>query len=485
VTTRGGRTTDDVAAELQRDDSVAFVQPNYILRASKVPNDIGLSRLWGLRNTGQLGGQVAADTSASGAWDISTGGDVIVAVTDTGIDSRHPDLDGNLWSNPRDPANGIDDDGNNIVDDVHGIDLVSNDGSPDDDSGHGTHVAGIIGAEGNNLIGTVGVNWKVRLMALKFLDDQGMGNTGDAITAIDYAVERGAKVINASWGGPKKNDALDLAIDSAGASGVMFVAAAGNEGADTDFAGDAEYPAVSDLPNVISVAASDPEDKLLDFSNYGHRTVDLAAPGDEIYSTVPRSVSLSGYASYSGTSMAAPFVSGAAALYWARYPSASLQQVRSALLGTVDVLPAFSGKTVTGGRLNLARALGVDSSAPQPQPAAAPARDTTAPSRFRLLRPRDRYRSQRKGLRFRWQRSKDATGISSYKLYVDGKIRRTVRDKDGPGGHDPRPITRFKVANGRHRWYVRAYDYAGNHRTSKSASRRSRSSRSVLWVKSR
>jgi subtilisin family serine protease len=444
VAARSGATTDDLAADLAKAGSVAFVEPNYIVRSSRIPNDVGFSKLWGLHNTGQLGGKPGADIHAPSAWDIITGGDVTVAVTDTGIDYRHPDLDGNMWANPAEAANGVDDDGNGFVDDVHGIDLAYGDSDPADDSGHGSHVAGVIGAEGNNTIGTAGVNWKIRLMALKFLDRRGDGNTADAAAAIDYAVDEGAKVINASWGGPAFSHTLYAAVSRAADHGVLFVAAAGNDGVDSDTSPD--YPAAFDLPNVISVAASDPDDRLLDFSNYGQRTVDLAAPGDEIYSTVPIKINSSGYA--------------------------------------VDVLTSLSGKTVTGGRLNVTKALGSASSLPPAQPSADGAGDTTPPSPFRLIRPRNRYRTQRRGIRFRWQRSRDASGIRYYKLYVDGKKRKTINDTDGPGGRDPRTSTRFRLSNGRHRWFVRAFDYAGNHRTSKS-SRRSRTSRSTFFVKSR
>jgi subtilisin family serine protease len=483
VVAQRGQTTDDLASELVTAHSVAFVEPNYMVHTAKTPNDAGFGKLWGLRNTGQFGGNEGADTSALAAWDISTGGDVIVAVTDTGIDYRHPDLDGNVWSNPADVANGLDDDGNGFVDDIHGIDLAYGDSDPLDDSGHGSHVAGIIGAEGNNLIGSVGVNWSVRLMGLKFLDKNGDGNTADAAAAIDYAVDEGAKVINASWGGPAFSNTLYAAVSRAAARGVIFVAASGNEGVDSDASPD--YPAAFDLPNVISVAATDPADRLLDFSNFGRRSVDLAAPGDQVYSTVPTKINSTGYASYSGTSMAAPYVSGAAALYWSHAPASSSEQVRNALLQSVDPLPSLAGNTVTGGRLNLAKALGSAASTPQAQPSAGAPRDTTPPSPFRLLRPRDRYRAPRKGIRFTWQRSRDDSGIRSYKLYVDGKKRKTIRDKDGPGGHDPHTSIRFKLSNGRHRWFVRAFDYAGNHRTSKSSRRSGASRRSVFFVKTR
>jgi subtilisin family serine protease len=482
VAGRSGTTTNELASDLAKTGSVAFVEPNYIVRSSRIPNDVGFAKLWGLHNTGQLGGKVGADIRAPSAWDIATGGNVTVAVTDTGIDYRHPDLDGNMWSNPAEAANGVDDDGNGFVDDIHGIDLAYGDADPADDSGHGSHVAGVVGAEGNNAIGSVGVNWSVRLMALKFLDRRGDGNTADAAAAIDYAVDKGARVVNASWGGPAFSHTLHAAVSRAADHGVLFVAAAGNDGVDSDASPD--YPAAFDLPNIISVAASDPDDRLLDFSNYGHRTVDLAAPGDEIYSTVPARINTSGYATYSGTSMAAPYVSGAAALYWAHSPASTHDQVRNALLQSVDVLAPFSGKTVTGGRLNLAKALASVPRAAPTQPSSGGAPDTTPPSPFRLLRPRNRYRAQRKGIRFKWQRSRDASGIRYYKLYIDGKKRKTIRDTDGPGGHDPRTSTRFRLANGRHRWFVRAFDYAGNHRTSKS-SRRSRTSRSTLFVRTR
>jgi subtilisin family serine protease len=477
LTVRGNRSPDDVIQRLDDSEAIEFVEPNYVLRASRLPNDLSLHRLWGLHNVGQLGGTPGADVSAAEAWDVITGGNVSVAVLDTGIDYRHADLDGNIWTNPADPLDGVDNDGNGFVDDLRGIDLVSGDSDPLDDSSHGTHVAGIVGAEGNNALGVAGVNWKVRLMALKFLDRNGEGNTADAAQAIDYAIASGAKVINASWGGPAFSQTLYQAVKRAGDAGVLFVAAAGNSAANADTSPD--YPAAFDLPNVISVAASAPDDDLLYFSNYGRKTVDLAAPGEEIYSTVSVHSGVSGYGTFSGTSMAAPYVSGAAALYLARYPDSSVQAVRDAILASVDLVPALSTKTATGGRLNLARTLAFG--APVAQPAAAPAADVTPPSPFRLLRPRNRYTSPKRGLRFRWQASHDAGGIRAYKLYVDGKKRKTVRDTDGPGGKDPSTRTRLRLRGGRHRWTVRAFDYAGNSRVATTSPRRA-SKRRVLFI---
>jgi subtilisin family serine protease len=480
VTARGSRDTDEVAAQLADDAPVDFVEPNYVLKQFRVPNDAAFGRLWGLQNSGQLGGRAGADVDAPAAWDVATGGDITVAVVDTGIDYTHGDLIHNMWRNPAELPNGIDDDQNGFADDVFGADFRNDDGDPLDDSSHGTHVAGVIGAEGNNAIGSVGVNWKVRLMALKFLDDEGAGSTANAAEAIDYAVKAGARVINASWGGPAFSYALFKAIRNAGNQGALVVAAAGNEGSNSD--SEPEYPASYDLPNVISVAATDAGDGLVDFSNYGARTVDLGAPGDDIYSTVPRFSDASGFEYFSGTSMAAPFVSGAAALYLSRTPSATVAQMRDTLLQNVEPVPALAGKTVTGGRLDLGRVLGAGQVAQQPS---APAPDSTAPSPFRLIRPRNRYTTTRHGVRFRWQRSADSSGIRYYKLYVDGKKRRTVRDPDGrPGGRDPSTRVHFHLRRGRHRWFVRAFDYAGNTRKSKRSRRGSRSTR-VLFVDKR
>src|SRR5436190_2126336 len=416
--------TDAATQELLRQRAVQYVEPNFVLHASRLPNDRLFGEQWGLRNLGQYGGKPGADIGATGAWDVTTGANVTVAVVDTGIDFAHPDLSANAWSNPADPPNGVDDDHNGFVDDTHGADFVGEDGNPNDDAGHGSHVAGIIGAKGNNSIGVAGLNWDVKLMGLKFLDANGEGNTADAANAIDYAVSHGARVINASWGGPAFSLALYQAVKRAGDRGVDFVAASGNDGKNADVKPD--FPAAFDLPNVISVAATGASDQLVDFSNYGPVSVDLAAPGDDVESTVPPSVDSSGYASFSGTSMATPYVTGAIALYLSRFPQATGDQARSAILQTVDKLPSLAGKVATGGRLNVARAIGASS----PQTSVEP--DRTPPTPFSLLRPRNERHLKHHRLRFAWQRSRDAGGIRDYKLYMNGRPVKTIRDKDGP-----------------------------------------------------
>ena len=467
--------TEEATEELLRQRAVEYVEPNYVLHANRLPNDRLFGEQWGLRNVGQYGGKAGADVHATDAWDVTTGANVVVAVVDTGVDYAHADLAANSWSNPADPANGVDDDHNGFVDDVHGADFVDEDSNPTDDAGHGSHVAGIIGAKGNNATGVTGIDWDVKVMALKFLDEDGEGNTADAANAIDYAVSHGARVINASWGGPAFSLALYQAVRRAGEKGVVFTAAAGNDGHNSDVKPD--FPAAFDLPNVISVAATDADDDLVDFSNYGATSVDLAAPGDDIESTVPASTDHSGYASFSGTSMATPFVTGAVALYLSRFPQATGDQARTAILQGVDKLPSLAGKVATGGRLNIAQALGAAAPQTTPEP------DRTPPSPFALLRPHNRRHIKHHRLSFKWQRSRDAGGIRFYRLYMNGRRAKTVRDKDGPGGKDPKPRVRARISGGKKRWFVRAFDYAGNHRTSRTFRKGRYSKSAVLFVK--
>ena len=260
---------------------VEYIQSNVTVYATDtIPNDPRFDELWGLNNTGQTGGTPDVDIDASTAWNIRTGGDVLVGVIDSGVDYTHPDLRDNIWTNPGEIAgNGIDDDGNGYVDDVHGYDFVNDDGDPLDDDGHGTHVAGTIAAKGNNDIGVVGVNWNAQIAAIKFLDETGFGSTFNAIKAIEYAIAIGADLTNNSWGGGGDEPALRDAIAAAGEQGQLFIASAGNEGTNTDEF--PAYPSSYDLDNIISVAATDSNDRLAGFSNFGANTVDLAAPGVE------------------------------------------------------------------------------------------------------------------------------------------------------------------------------------------------------------
>ncbi|MBE0543457.1 MAG: S8 family serine peptidase [Verrucomicrobia bacterium] len=329
-----------------------YVEPDYIVYPLLTPTDQGFvdGTLWGLQNMGQNGGVPGADIAATAAWDLTTGStNVIVGVIDTGIRYTHYDLTNQMWINPGEiPGNGIDDDGNGYIDDIHGINAIINSGNPMDDNDHGTHVAGTIGAAANDGNRMVGVAWNVRLMALKFLGASGGGSTGDAIKCIDYGVANGARVLNNSWGGGPFMQSLFDAIVRARDAGVLFVAAAGNDAQNNDVA--PSYPANYAVENVISVAAMDRFDQLAGFSHYGLTTVDLGAPGVSIFSSA--SGSDTDYQSFQGTSMAAPHVSGVAALILSLYPAADLEEITGRLLGGTVPVPSLSGRTVTGGRVN-------------------------------------------------------------------------------------------------------------------------------------
>ena len=353
----------DAVAKYRHHPAIKLIEPNYLVHVDAVPNDPSFPIQWSLQNTGQQGGTPGDDIHAVPAWDQTTGSNqVLVAVVDTGMDMTHPDLVDNLYTNPGEiPGNGIDDDGNGFVDDVHGFDFANFDGDPTDDNGHGTHVAGTIGAHGNDGIGIAGVVWHVRLLPLKFLDAQGTGTTSDAVDCIDYAVQAGAQIINASWGSGEQSLALELAIQGANDAGVLFVAAAGNAGSDNDRY--PNFPSNFPEPNVIAVGSTGRMDDRSPFSNYGATTVDLFAPGLQILSTLPNGQ----YGLASGTSMATPHVSGALALLKSRFPGMSAPTMKQILLAATDRVPGLAGYSVTGGRLNVARMLdGVDSTDPGP-----------------------------------------------------------------------------------------------------------------------
>jgi subtilisin family serine protease/subtilisin-like proprotein convertase family protein len=360
-----GTTVRQAVAEYEAMPGVEFAEPDYVLHADLTPNDPSFGSLYGLNNTGQSGGTVDADIDAPEAWNVSTGsGAMIVAVIDSGVLYTHADLAGNMWQNPGEVAgDGVDNDGNGRIDDVHGYDFINNDANPIDDNGHGTHVAGTIGAVGNNGVGVAGVNWDVQIMALKFLGSNGSGPTSAAVSCLNYAVAEGAKISNNSWGGGGFSSSMNTALNAARTAGHIFVAAAGNNGTNNDTS--PHYPSNYSQDNILSVANSTRTDALNSGSNYGATTVDLAAPGTSIVSTWVNG----GYASLTGTSMAAPHVAGAAALVWDAHPAWTHDQVITALKSTVDVKPAFQGKMVTNGRLNVDRAIrfsfGGDTSGPR------------------------------------------------------------------------------------------------------------------------
>ena len=342
---------EDAVKMLKGIPEVKFSEPNFIVHTTAVPNDASFSSQWGLQNTGDNGGTVDADIDAPEAWDQATGSSsVIVALVDEGIDLAHPDLAGNIWVNPNEiPGNGVDDDGNGFIDDVNGWDFKHGDATVYDSAGedrHGTEVAGIIGAEGNNSVGTAGICWHVRIMPVKFIAS-GSGTVANAILALNYAVSQGAKVINCSWGGTSYSAALESAFQSVLNAGILVVTSAGNSGKDTDT--NAHYPSNYDLSNILSVAATDKNDNLSYFSNYGQTSVDLAAPGSSIYTTIPGG----GYASFSGTSASTPFVTGAAALALSVTPGLSYSELKARILNAVDPIADLAAKTVSGGRLNL------------------------------------------------------------------------------------------------------------------------------------
>ncbi|MET0647965.1 MAG: S8 family serine peptidase [Pyrinomonadaceae bacterium] len=365
-----------VAAEYASLPEVEYAEPNYRINLGPVgvsysrpfpvpesslphgsPNDPRFAEQWGLLNTGQKGGRAEADISAFAAWDKTKGSKkVVIAVLDSGVDYTHPDLAGNMWHRPADLEMYFDDE-LGVMDDSEGFSAVESERDPMDENGHGTHCAGIVGAEGDNNLGITGVNWQVEIMPLKFMGRGGFGSTKDAIEAINYVIARkkdgvNVRVISASWGSQSRSKALEDVIRKAGEADILFVAAAGNDGANADKR--PHYPSGYKLPNVLSVAALDRRDELASFSNYGEKGVHVAAPGKEILSTW-----LGGqYEEHSGTSMATPFVAGVAGLVLSVEPNLSVKELRERLMNTADKLDSLKGKVVSGGRVNAARAVG-------------------------------------------------------------------------------------------------------------------------------
>jgi subtilisin family serine protease len=347
-----GATVEEALQAARSDPSVEYAEPNYLYHSDATgANDPLFSQQWALQNV------LDTDVEAQDAWDTSTGSDVLIGVLDSGIDRTHPDLVDNIFVNPNEIAgNGIDDDGNGLVDDVHGWDFAYNTNDPSDALGHGTHIAGIIAARGNNGIGIAGLNWTARLLPIKCLRDSGLGSLDALLNSIEYARSMGVRVINASWGGPK-SIALADAIRMVERDGILFVTSAGNDASPYG----TEYPASYDIDNIISVASIDSSGALSSFSNYGS-TIDLAAPGNSVLSCKPGGK----YVRKSGTSMAAPHVTGAAALVWSYAPSLTASEVKALILGGVVRTGNLTGVVKSGGRLSLEFLRTLDKSVPNP-----------------------------------------------------------------------------------------------------------------------
>ncbi|MFQ6069936.1 MAG: S8 family serine peptidase [Candidatus Aminicenantales bacterium] len=468
--------TEKAISVLSQLPIVEYAEKNIILHLCQtIPNDTYFNLLWGFHNEGredQGGGTCDADIDAPEAWDIFTGSsNIVVAVIDTGVDYNHVDLAENIWINEDEiPENGIDDDNNGYEDDIYGWDFNTGDPENPQDNDpmdeftnplyeprwyHGTHVAGTIGAVGNNNEGVVGVCWNVKIMALKVADPMGYIKVSDAIHAIDYSIENDAHLSNNSYGWKENNpdfkpykSALYNAIKRAKSWGKLFIAAAGNDEDNTD--NNPHYPSSYDLENIISVAATDPFDNLAGYSNYGLTTVDLGAPGgscypvytddekEDIYSTKRYSA----YQYMAGTSMAAPHVAGVAALVWGKPVKIWWDQVKEIIMESVDWLSSLSGKCVTGGRLNAYEAIY------EPDlPDAAPSNLTAAPTAWEIIELNWEDNSCNE-IGFEIQRQKEGEADFSY-LDAAKENNSKYEDMTATAG-----IT--------HTYKVRAYNLAGN-----------------------
>lgn len=350
---------------IKSDPSVDYAEPNWIVETLATSNDPYYTdgSLWGMYGASTTPANQYG-SAAGTAWAAPAGADcssVVVGIIDQGMMVNHPDLVGNAYKNPGDSTfNGRDDDGNGLIDDVYGWDFANNDSSVFDGSNdfHGTHVAGTIGATGGNSIGVAGVCWKVKLMNAKFLSPR--GTSANAVKSVDYFTKlklKGVPVVatNNSWGGGGFSQSLQDAIERANAADILFIAAAGNDGYDNDQWGPS-YPSGYPNSNIIAVAALNPDGALASYSQWGLTSVDIGAPGTQVMSTFPQYVKgkvVPTYSYLSGTSMATPHVTGAAALYKARHPSATAAEIKAAILNSATPTPSLEGKVVTGGRLNI------------------------------------------------------------------------------------------------------------------------------------
>jgi len=344
--------------DLSRNPAVAYAEPNYIYHLfDNAPNDPDFNQSWGLSNVGQTDsegsvGVPGADVRVLPLWQAGFTGsrNVLVAVIDTGIDWSHPDLVGNLYTNPGEAGelatNGIDDDGNGFIDDVHGWNFAADTNNSSDDNDHGSHCAGVIGAEGNNGVGVAGVNWQVSLLPVKFISASGSGTLEGAINAINYARQMKVRVMSNSWGGTSFSQGIQDAVQAARDEGILFVAAAGNSSMNNDER--PTYPASFPVDNIVAVAAMNNQAKAAAFSNFGPKTVHVAAPGVNVYSTVRGGR----YESFSGTSMAAPHVAGVAALMASVMPDMGYAEIKERLIKTSDPAQFLRKKVLSRGRVN-------------------------------------------------------------------------------------------------------------------------------------
>ena len=350
-------------AAMSASSFVKFAEPNYIYKINRVPNDPKYGSLWGMSNVGQKDSQgtvgvSGVDIQAEKAWDIETGSkDTVVAVIDTGVDFSIPDLTDNAWTNLAElnGVKGVDDDKNGYIDDIHGYNFADDNGDATDDNGHGSHCSGTIGGRGDDGAGVAGVSWNVSIMAVKFLDRKGGGSLSNAVKAIDYARKNGAKIMSNSWGGGGPSETLRKAIEEARDAGILFIAAAGNDASNNDST--PSYPASYPIDNIISVAAIGNSGTLARFSNYGARSVHVAAPGLNILSTWPSAIDSSGFKTISGTSMATPHVSGVAALLLSHAPTMTYAELRERIIRSARPLTALKGKVKSAGIVDAYNAL--------------------------------------------------------------------------------------------------------------------------------
>jgi serine protease len=348
-----GVTVDQAVEAYNRDPEVMYAEPNYIYELAVTPNDPSFGQLYGMNNTGQTGGTPDADINAPEAWEFNTGSNnVVIGLLDSGFDYNHPDLIANVFNNPGEIAgNGVDDDGNGVIDDLHGLDAIGNTGNPLDTNGHGTHVSGTMAARGNNGIGVAGVNWNATVVACRAFNPSGA--LDDILQCMDYFLTLKTRpnnpidivATNNSWGGGPFSQALQDAITAHGQAGMLFVAAAGNFSSNNDVS--AFFPATYPNTNIISVLATTHNDQRASFSNFGASTVDIGAPGENIFSTLPNNT----FGLLSGTSMATPHVTGLVGLLKAQNPSRTSQQIKNLILTGGTPTPGTTGNTMTGRRI--------------------------------------------------------------------------------------------------------------------------------------